>query len=53
MTGQEIWKILGNLPYENTNSEVLDSNGNPIINIKIVKKGEKSVILLESEVKND
>lgn len=35
MTAQELWKLIGNLPYENSKLEVLDSNGKPIKNIKV------------------
>lgn len=45
MTAQELWKLLGNLPYENAKLEVLDSNGKPIKNIKV----QDNKVILEQD----
>ena len=45
MTAQDLWKLIGNLPYENAKLEVLDSNGKPIKNIKV----QDNKIILEAD----
>lgn len=45
MTAQDLWKLIGKLPYENSKLEVLDSDGKPIKNIKV----QDNKVVLEAD----